>query len=350
MFIPIVPTVPHTTVINKTIVYSDTVLPLNDSGINLKICSISNISEYSLESCLKKIFAANPDVIFNTIQYSKNNKKLYFYTDKTISTEAWEESQIKKYEPLKNSKEILEEVAKLLIKEKNTDTHCISIYDIANLIKKYNNDYKNIKKEYCECFQNILNEKYYNSSIIIYDLNDKKKELEIGFKSWNNYDKIVFSKQNEDLFVVESESIYSQEILKLIGKHLQELYNKLIKFSDFKSQTVYGIESQNSNFLIDISKYGVDIYNNSRFSKNFILSSHSYKDEYDFECNSTSVLTTLQGQEDEIFKRIFVNIDDCPLWSQKTLYQIRQEQKLNTEMKKQKKLELKRKLFPWINK
>lgn len=78
MFIPIVPFVPHTTVINKTIVYSDTVLSVNDSGNNLKVTSISNVNESSLEKCLKTIFESNPNVIFNTIQYSKNDKKVRF--------------------------------------------------------------------------------------------------------------------------------------------------------------------------------------------------------------------------------------------------------------------------------
>ena len=51
-----VPFVPHRTIVNKTIVYSDTVLPLKDTGSNLKVTSISNVSEYSLEKCLKNNF------------------------------------------------------------------------------------------------------------------------------------------------------------------------------------------------------------------------------------------------------------------------------------------------------
>lgn len=72
------PFVPHTIVVNKTIVYSDTVLPLKDIGNNLKVTSIENVSEISLENCLKKIFESNPNVIFNTIQYSKKDQKVYF--------------------------------------------------------------------------------------------------------------------------------------------------------------------------------------------------------------------------------------------------------------------------------
>ena len=81
MFVPVVP---HTTVVNKTIVYSDTVLSLNDKGSNLKITTISNVEEFMLDDCLRIIFESNPNVIFNTVQYSKNDKKVYFYTDKEI--------------------------------------------------------------------------------------------------------------------------------------------------------------------------------------------------------------------------------------------------------------------------
>lgn len=62
-----VPFVPNTTVVNKTIVYSDTILPLKDKGSNLKVTTIENVSESSLESCLKTIFESNPNVVFNTI-------------------------------------------------------------------------------------------------------------------------------------------------------------------------------------------------------------------------------------------------------------------------------------------
>ena len=45
MFVPCIPTVPRTTIINKTIVYCDTVLSLKDVGSNIKIARISGISE-----------------------------------------------------------------------------------------------------------------------------------------------------------------------------------------------------------------------------------------------------------------------------------------------------------------
>lgn len=94
MFVPVVP---HTTVVNKKILYSDTVLPVKEIGNNLNITSIEDINEQSLEKCLKTIFESNPNVIFNTIQYSKNDKKVYFYTNKEISIKKYKESQFIKY-------------------------------------------------------------------------------------------------------------------------------------------------------------------------------------------------------------------------------------------------------------
>ena len=153
MFIPIVPSVPHTMVVNKTIVYSDTVLPLKDVGSNLKVTIISNLEAFSLEKCLKTIFESNPNVVFNTIQYSKSNKTVYFYTNSEISTKSWEKSKVSTYKPLASNYEILEEIKRILAADKNKDASCISLYDIAKLMNQANNDYK---KTLCCSFWGIV--------------------------------------------------------------------------------------------------------------------------------------------------------------------------------------------------
>lgn len=94
--------------------------------------------------------------------------------------------------------------------------------------------------------------------------------------------------------------------------------------------------------------------------KGFELSSYNYKNEWGYDCNSNTVISAFQGKESEIFKRIFVKISDCPNWSQPVLYEVRQnqlaeEQRIEDEqryreMKKQKRLELTRKIFPFLKK
>ena len=353
MLIPIVPVVPHTTVINKTIEYSDTVLPLNDSGKDLQVNSISNVSEYSLEECLKKIFESNPDIIFNTIQYSRKDNKVYFYTDKKISTKAWDESRVREYKPISNRDEIIEEITNLLAQEKPTETDCISLYDIAEVYKKYNKAFDTLVEKNVDYIERKLKEKMYDSTIVFYQFDFDKKQLEIGLKYVRNYDKIVLTKQDGDLYIVESESLYSQELLSYAGNDLSDFYDQLLKFYDIKKQNSYGKNSINSNFKVELSSYGVTIYVHptsgfGSLCSDFSISSHSYSDIYKYDCNSTLILNTTQGNEDDIFKSIFIRIDDCPECIKSELYQIRQKQLKENSRESGKKLELKRGFLSWL--
>jgi len=374
MFVPIIPVVPHTTnttVVNKTIVYSDTVLPVKDLGGNLKVNTISDVSEYSLERCLKIIFESNPNVIFNTIQYSKNEEKIYFYTNKEISTKAWKDSKVSTYKPLTKSSEILEEIKNLLVSEPNKDNDCISLYDIAQLIKRKNTEYERDKHSCDNHFDYVISSKYLSSSrIVVYDFDYDKSELRIGFKYKKDYDDIIFAKEDEDLYLKESESYRGKEILVELGDSLSKLYDKFIQYRDFKKQSLYGFKSVNSNFLVAVNAYEVSIFVR-KFLNAFRLASTNYNDNYFYDCNSNTVISALKGKESEIFKRIFVRITDCPKWSQPILYEMRQnqlieekkleEEKLREkqkieeetqrkEAKKQKRLELTRKIFPFLNK
>ena len=205
MYIPIVP---HVRIENKKIVYSDTILPLKDKGNNLKLTSIENVSEYSLENCLKTIFESNPDVIFNTVQYSKNDKIVYFYADKEINTSKYKDSTIKKYN-IASSSQILEEVKSILTSEKNLDSDCISLYDIAVLMSNTNRIYSKTVEKYEEDIEYLTNEK-----IIIYDFDYDYNELKIGIKSYDKvYKSIIFKKKNGDLYISKSEYSWDKRIL-----------------------------------------------------------------------------------------------------------------------------------------
>ncbi len=369
----------NATVVNKTIVYSDTVLPLKDLGSNLKVSTISDVGEYSLERCLEIIFESNPNVVFNTIQYSRNDKKVYFYTNQEISTREYEESKFTKYKPITSSSEILEETKSILIAEKNNSSDCISLFDIAQLLKKMQHDYDMIEERYKSQFKSIIKNAFGDSSsILIYDFDYKKKLLKIGFKRWSSgdYDEICFAKQNDDLYIVKSKSWYDKEIFAELSSGLSKLYDELISFADYKddANAKYNTKSVNSSFGVDISHYGAGIFVKSQgnsYSKDFKLFSPSYDNDYSIECNSSIVNEAFKDKESEIFKRIFVKIDDCPAWSQAMLYEIRQNQlaeerrledarqlerqKIEEEIKqreakKQKRLELKRKIFPFLKK
>ena len=362
MFVPIVPVpiaplVPNTTVINKTIVYSDTVLPLKDAGNNLKVTSISNVSEASLESCLRTIFESNPNVIFNTIQYSKNDKKVYFYTNQDITTKAYEESKFKNYKPITSRTEILEEVKNVLLAQNNKDNDCISLYDVLMLLKKINNEYESVEKRYKNRFNYDVKERLGESRSVCYHGFDYEKNiLHISFKyySSSDYADMYFAKQNGDLYVVKSESCWTDEVFSALSSSLSEMYDELLKYADYMDYkfTKNARKPVNSNFNVKISHHGVwltvEDFNN-RYMNELELFAPSYKDSYELKCNSSIVNEAISGKETEIFKRIFVKISDCPEWSQAMLYEIRQNQ-LAEEQRKQKRLELARKIFPFLKK
>jgi len=358
MFIPIIPSVPNTKIINKTIIYSDTVLSLKEKGENLKITTIPNITEYNFEECLRIIFESNPNVIFNTIQYSKQNKKLYFYTNENISINEWKDRNTHKCKPINSTTKILEEIKNILTQEVNIDPNNISLYDVSKLMKEKNFEYEHIIDSYEENMEYMLENKYGRGYIKISDFSYKKNELEIkvtiGYLDTSH--KIVFSKKDGDLYIVSSKTIHGQDILILLGNELSKIYDKLLEYKEYKTTGFLNPISINSNFKIDLNIYHTSIFN--EYKREFDISSYSYKDGYDYTCNSNNIINVTKGNEDELFKRIFVRIEDCPEWTRNILYERRknqlieqqknEEQRQKEEQKKQKILELKRKLFPFL--
>ena len=201
--------------------------------------------------------------------------------------------------------------------------------------------------------------------------------MQIGYNKWpslnSSSDRIFLEKKDEDLYVVKSESNYYQEVLELLGQDLSELFDKIMKFNDFKNQKSINVSLFNTNLHGSISSEGVKIISdlpNGGFIKKFELSSSSTEINYNYICNSTILLSALKGKEDELFKRIFVRIDDCPEWSRDELYKTRQQQlseerekekarlaeekrieeeRLEQEREEQKKLAFRRKFFFWLD-
>ena len=334
MFLPTVPTVPHTTILNKTIVYSDTVLTLKNLGKNLKITSIENVNEFFLENCLKTIFESNPNVIFNTIQYSINDEIVYFYTNKDITTKAYEERKFESYKPVNSKVEILEEVKKVLLSQENKDNNCISLYDVFIVLENFSDEYHRRKKEYENSLDYAVKNKIdYHSSVRLSNINFRKKTIEIAFSYYRHFDNIYFTKQNGDLYITKSESAFTNEVFSALSSILSEMYDELstkyVDYQDYKYDKE-NIKPVNSNFNINIDCYGIEI--TDKYSKELLVA-NSYKGNYELKCNSSIVNEAFNGKESEILKKIFVKISDCPEWSQAMLYEMRQKQ-LAKEQKK----------------
>ena len=325
MFVPVVP---HTTVVNKTIVYSDTVLSLNDKGSNLKITTISNVEEFMLDDCLRIIFESNPNVIFNTVQYSKNDKKVYFYTDKEIDISKYKKINTIEYKPIKNKQDILEEIKRIISVPKVNRYDCVSLNTAYEFILKKRNELKNKEKYYKRILDNMIKEKYgRDSGLVVHGFDYETGELSIAFKHFGSkYYNIDLKIKDEDLYVSSSETYESDDVFRLLYKQLTLLYNEYEKYREFYEQKTYHERPVNSNFFIDIDFYGVRIYNKEFFNKDFEIRYPSYSKEYEIECNSAKLMSVIEETQRDILNKIYIEIEKCPKCSRKELYDIRKKQ------------------------
>lgn len=136
MYILTIPERYNKIVVNKTIVFSDTRLNLKKKKQKkIKITTINDVQEFELEFCLKMILDSNSKIRFDTIQYSKRDKKIYFYANDYVSINAWVKRNNKKYKPFVVTKEILEEIKEILENDKCNCMTCISVYDFINIAR-----------------------------------------------------------------------------------------------------------------------------------------------------------------------------------------------------------------------
>lgn len=274
-----------------------------------------------------------------------HNQRVNRSDETTGSSMSGSTKSMTNYNPISSPKEILEELKFILEEDRNKDENSIAIYDVINLVRAKRN----------ECKSSDSNLYHRISALTGLDY----LFLEIDYDSENRYlivsyhcKEMFFTKKDDDLVLVKSEYYKAKDILGKCGKEISERYDKFIQDISFYRDYMNNVQSTNSNFKINSDEDSIDIkYNNS-----FKLSAMTYENEYQYDCNSNNITSVCRDKEDEIFKRIFIKIDDCPEWTHEKLYAIRKEQleeqeKLEyKEMKKQKRLELVRRLNPFRKK
>lgn len=359
MFVPVTPVITATThherVIHKTIVYNDTVLNLNSLGKNLKLTSIYDIEESSLNDCLTTIFNANPDVTFNTIQYSRLLKKVYFYADAYISTSEWEEKKYHTQSPPISAPTLVDELDNICMQEDTKSIDCISIYDLLVTIRKHAEKKHALENEYKSKINALLKDRFYDSYVCIHGFDDS--EIKISVYMHGKWENFYFTKQYDDFFISKStSSLYADDILSLIGTKVSELHEKFLALPKIPSMS---ISCLNHNFDTYLSEENVYLYSNVQdfhlHSKHVSSFDHDYSTIlFSCDCNSLAVNNFVKGKEELIFKKVFVKIHDLPKDIQDELYEVRVQQleeqtaKRMEESKKQRRLATIRKFFPFI--
>lgn len=212
------------------------------------------------------------------------------------------------------------------------------------------NEYNNLKDSLKHCLDYRMEDYYarHFNHYTVLDFDYISGVLPIEYWSgvkFNNY----FVKRNGDLVTREDSSYRDKDMLAMCGNEISSYYDRVLGFKDLFEQCEEKINSSNSKFNVDINKDEVAIVVGTKFGGNFRLSSQMNENDYKYSCSSNDVINVFRNREEEIFKRIFVEIDDCPLWMQSMLYELREKQ-VKKQISADKRLELKRKIFPFLKK
>ena len=311
------------------IIYSDTVLPLNSTGENTHVASLSGIGESDLERCIGSITSTNKDVKFNTIQYSKNNSKIYFYTDKPINVSGWKIANTIQYNKVAGINRILDSLDTVLAQEKNLNTGYISAYDLSEILAEMNNEYTQREKMFENRVKETLKAKIGEScSFIFYGFNDEDNTLKAGFKRYetSEWEDIYFTKHICDLRLVESTSIYAKNILSAAHSEISDYYDFCSVNKKYREESAFDVRSLDGLMRVGISKHGVAIRDTAYIYSKMEVFSPSYSSEYAVDCNSSRVLEKLEGNKSKLFKNVYIKIDHCPNWCKQRVLDYRLKQ------------------------
>lgn len=358
MFVPCIPIV---RVVNKNIVYCDTVIKLDSLGKDVKVTSVDNINEHDLERCIKCIFENNEDVLFNTVQYSRKDKKIYFYTDKVLDLTKWNNRNIKEYTKINNTDTLLSELNYLFdSSNRPREEDIISLLDVFNLFLKTKESIDKIEGIFEDRICNILKDKHNKdiySCSLLFDYVSNELTLKYSLKGETK--KIVFSKSNNDVFIVRSDDSSANKIFSQISSIICETYDELINFKYFDdSFSNYSIDVINSNLKASITNSYIGVYRRPRgyfVNKDFEISLGVLINSCHVDCNSSLVLDLITNNEKNLLNNVFIKIEECPKWTRDILYETRrknlEEEKKSEEIRKQEELKLQRrkKILNFLN-
>ena len=288
------------------------------------------------------ILEENSDVVFDTIQYSYQEKKAIFYTDKPISTEKWEKYNENAMEYLADDSYIESHIKELLSSDRILNSDCVSIYDVLNLSKKNCEDEKAVNdkireiREGINCKLQSISDHCY---VTILRMGYKTYECNISVEKYYRHsdekrEKFSFGKFGY-LYIKEREGDYiiGDKILEIIGSEISEIYDYQLEMSSKRGPDMRK-KSVNSIFLVVMGDDGVDIYNGNVSNSTFGIKMYSFSNEIEYKCSSSNLMQLLSGNEYELYKKIFVKISDCPIWMQEELQELRKKQLIEESKKK----------------
>lgn len=206
---------------------------------------------------------------------------------------------------------------------------------LANKMKKMR-DFKDVAR--VEIDSNLRHEQKSNAGATIY----------IYFKSLKRIEAISLTKDEDGIHVDDMNTSFplsvSEDFLNSMYKYLDNFMNKEQQYKAYWTQKSDSVKAANSDFLVSIDPKNVYISTKENAP---IISYDIRNNRYNFEYENETIQYKSNKNCDMIFKKLLVNINDCPKWSKKELYKkrLKQIEKKVKESRKQAKKEEKKSKF-----
>jgi hypothetical protein len=307
---------------NIKIVYSNKILRFADTNSSKCIASYPNISEWELQDCINHVLTENEGVTFNVIQFDKQDNRVFFYTDDPIKVTYKSKADVVKRATTE------EAIKKVLESKDNLDVQLISIFRLLHAIKNMSDANTTSINGLKYDVDMELDIRYgYYSKVELSDMNYIDNTITMMVKKGKKepFKEITFTKEMGQLKVVSSEVEDAEEILRLCNKSLSVYYDYCLETKAYNTEMVMGITSANPEFICDVKKDGIRIYNQSEQDSIEVVT-NSQPFAFVVNSNNEPVARKVRDNVDEFIANTFVRIDDCPSWVKEKAIEYRKEE------------------------
>lgn len=254
------------------------------------------------------------------------------------------------YKYLENDSAIQEEIMTIFNSEDIYDENAISLYDVLKTVQVANKKYELAKEEYQDYFESLLKREFGSPKVSNLKADGYKRELSMEFtpnyQDYRPFKKITFAENDYGIYIKEDKTGYGKYIYRVLNKEIINCYMDLLSCSRFLDERKENIRPLNSSFYVNVDKFGVRLsVSKKKFNDDFHFTAYSGFGLYDvgqYDCNQklSRTFELILNNENNFLKKIFVEIEDCPDWSKRSLYK-RRDKQLNPGLLKSKILKLK---------
>jgi len=219
---------------------------------------------------------------------------------------------------------------------KESEAETISLYEILNILKRKKQSEQLMKVYWLEKLNKIGID-----NLRIKENEENQKEVYLKLASSESYEFYLTKEKNQTALKTVNETTEIPDTFTKNKSLLYILYDSFLCFYGANTTSTFHNQAYNANAQVDITKDYLKLE-----VSNFEITYYTHhQNAYSLKAKNNTRKNFFQHESpEEILKRIYLKIDDCPDWIKQELYQKRATQNL------QKKQARTRKSFPFFPK